>query len=84
MVFLAVKLNAYIISAKALELIDNYTISGYHANEWMEDILAKLDIASRKDEELKLKEMERKLDVLLSNEKKVELELDSIESMLKD
>jgi len=42
------------------------------------DIKAKLDFVSRKEEENKRKAMEAKLHQLLSNEKKIELEIDEI------
>lgn len=80
---LLIKLNSYIISAKELGLLDGYIISGYKAEEWFEDIKAKLDIISYKQEERKLRDMELKLDKLLSDEKKTELELSDIENMLK-
>lgn len=80
---LMVRLNSYAISAKELELLEEYSISGFNVLDWIEDLKAKLDFVSRKEEEQKLKTMESKLDQLLSNEKKVELELGEIESMLK-
>lgn len=81
---LIVKLNSYAISAKELELLESYAICGYNVIEWIEDLKAKLDFMSRKEEEQKLKAMEAKLDRLLSDDKKVELELNEIESLLKD
>ena len=83
LILLLVKLNSYFYSAKALELLDDYVISGYKAEEWIVDMKARLDIISRKEEEKKLKEMEIKLDRMLSNEKKTELELSDIAEMLK-
>lgn len=83
LVTLLVKLNCYRISAKDLELPDGFSVSGYRVEDWIADIKAKLDVVSRKDEERKLKSMEAKLDLLLSNDKKVELEINEIESMLK-
>ena len=80
---LMVRLNLYRMSAKDLELTDEFNISGYKPEEWITDLKAKLDILSKKDEERKLKVMEDKLDKLLSDEKKTELELDDIEAMLK-
>jgi len=74
--FLLVKLNSYAISAKDLEVY--FVISGYHVADWITDIKSKLDFVSRKEEENKLKVMESKLHQLLSNEKKVELEIDEI------
>ena len=74
--YLLVKLNSYAKSAKELEI--DFVISGYHIMDWITDIKSKLDFVSRKEEENKLKVMESKLHQLLSNEKKVELEIDEI------
>ena len=84
LIALVVKLNSYVTSAKELGLLDEYTISGFKTEDWIVDIKSKLDIVSRKDEERKLKDMEEKLDRLLSNEKKTELEINEIENMLKE
>jgi hypothetical protein len=81
---LMVRVNLYLMSAKDLELLEIYTISGYKPEDWIIDLKARLDILSKKDEERKLKAMEEKLDRLLSDEKKTELELDEIESLLKN
>jgi len=81
LIALMVKLNAYAMSAKDLEV--EYVVSGFNASDWIQDIKSKLDYVSRKEEESKLRIMEAKLDQLLSNEKKVELELDEIASFLK-
>ncbi|MEC0209681.1 hypothetical protein P4H70_12140 [Paenibacillus ehimensis] len=81
---LLIKVNSYALSAKELGLFDTYTISGYNVSEWIEDLKAKLNFMSRKEEEQKLKAMEAKLDRLLSDDKKVELEINEIESLLKD
>ncbi|MGM1044741.1 MAG: hypothetical protein ACQEXX_01205 [Bacillota bacterium] len=81
-VYMLVKLNSYATSAKDLGVLDQYVISGYCVNDWIVDLKAKLDFMSRKDEEQKLKIMEAKLDKLLSNDKKVELEINEIADML--
>ncbi|MGG1659554.1 hypothetical protein [Brevibacillus sp. NRS-1366] len=81
---LLVKLNTYVIAAKDLDLLSEYKITGYNVMDWISDLKAKLDNLSRKEEEQKLKVMEAKLDQLLSNEKKVELELGEIENMLNE
>lgn len=80
---LMIKLNMYIISAQDLDLLEECVISGYKPTEWISDLKAKLLILSQKAEENKLKQMEAKLDKLLSNDKKVELELNEIENLLK-
>jgi uncharacterized ubiquitin-like protein YukD len=80
---LAVKLNTYVMSEKDLE-IEEQKYSGYTLEEWIGDIMSKLDVLSVKDQEKQLKKLEDKLTLLLSNEKKVELEIDEIESLLND
>ena len=82
LIFLLVKLNGYLMSAKALEISD-FSIGGYRADEWMSDIQLRIDILNRKDDENKLKDMESKLDRMLSDEKKTELEISEIEDLLK-
>jgi len=84
LIMLMVKLNSYLISAKALEVAEDFAISGYHVSDWIGDIQDKVEILARKDEEKQLKLMESKLTQLLSERKKVELEIDEIESLLKD
>ncbi|MFE6075601.1 hypothetical protein ACFVQB_14110 [Paenibacillus sp. NPDC057886] len=79
---LLIRLNSYAASAKELSLLEQYVISGYGINDWIDDLKSKLDFINRKDEEHKLKIMEAKLDKLLSEDKKVELELDEISKML--
>jgi hypothetical protein len=79
---LLLRLNMYRISAIDLS-VNSVEISGYLLSEWISDIKAKIEILSRKDEERNLKAMEDKLVKLLSDGKKVELELNEIESLLK-
>lgn len=82
LIMVMVKLNSYLMSAKVLEVVEDFNISGYHASDWISDIQSKIDILSWKDEESKLKVMENKLLKLLSDGKKVELEINDIEAML--
>lgn len=79
-----VKINSYAMAAKDLELINEYSISGYNVMDWITDLKGKLDFMGRKEEEQKLKAMETTLDKLLSDEKKVEIELDAIAASLKE
>jgi hypothetical protein len=81
---LLVKLSTYAAAAKELDLLKEYNISGFNVMEWIEDLKAKLDFIARKDEEQKLRAMEAKLDRLLSDDKKVELEIDEIATLLKE
>jgi hypothetical protein len=79
---LLVKLNAYAISAEELGLSEQYSISGYNIEDWVEDLKLRLDFIGVKEEVAKLKAMEAKLDQLLSNDKKIELELEEIANSL--
>lgn len=83
LISLLVKLNYHRLSAQDLGLLDEYIISGYKLEDWITDIKGKLSVVSRKDEERKLKVLENKLDKMLSDDKKIELELDQIASILK-
>ena len=81
-ILMLVRLNSYKMSAKELDLVDSLIISGYKVTDWIEDLQSRLVNINKKDEESKLRAMEIKLEALLSNEKKVELELDDIAKSL--
>lgn len=83
LIMILVKLNALRLSAIDLDLLDECNISGYNIEGWITDIKSKLDFVSIKIEENKLQDLENKLHILLSSDKRVELEIDSIESLLK-
>lgn len=78
---LMIKLNTYIMSANDLG-VSVPTMSGYPIDLWISDIKNKLVVTTIKREEANLKQMEAKLDKLLSDDKKKELELDEIASLL--
>lgn len=82
--YLLVKLNMVQMSATDLGLKESVTFDGYSVSSWMTDIKGKLSMLNKKEEEHKLSRMESKLELMLSQEKQVELELDSIESFLND
>lgn len=77
---LLVKLNMYLMSAKDLNVELN--ISGYSIEDWMTDVKFKMEIFEHKKKECELKVLEAKLDKMLSDEKKTELELDEIAALL--
>lgn len=81
LILIACKLQSYKNSSKELDLELN--INGFNVDDWLSDIKSRLDILSVKDETSKLSSMEDTLTDLLSNEKKVELEIEEIEKMLK-
>ena len=77
---LLVKLNMYLLSANDLDV--ELVISGYNIEDWMSDIKSKIEIFEYKKKESELKVLEAKLDKMLSDEKKTELELDEIAALL--
>lgn len=77
---LLVRLNMYLISAKDLGI--KLEIAGYNIDEWITDIKSKIEIFEYKKKESELKTLEAKLDKMLSDEKKTELELDEIAALL--
>lgn len=77
---LLVKLNMYLMSANDLDI--GLDISGYNISEWISDVKSKMEIFEYKKKESDLKTLEAKLDKMLSDEKKTELELDEIAALL--
>ena len=77
---LLVKLNLYKKEAENLDI--DFVISGYSIDDWITDIKNKFDITKTKAEIYNLKTMESKLDELLSEDKKTELEIDDIAALL--
>lgn len=82
LMLLLIRLNSYFMSAIDLGMSD-FEISGYSVTAWIKDIKSKLEVSSLKKEEADLKKMESKLDKLLSDDKKTELEIDEIANLLK-
>lgn len=75
---LMVEINIYRHSASELKFEEQFLISGYTPDQWLIDLQSKLSQVSRKDEEDRLKSMESKLEKLLSDDKRVELEIEEI------
>lgn len=82
LILLWIRLNTYRMSAADLGL-HKFEISGYDLEDWITDVKARLEVIATKREENNLKAMKTKLDKLLSEDKKTELELDSIAELLK-
>ena len=80
LIALLVELACY--TEKALELGYEYKVSGFLADEWLEDIQMRLANLNHRQETQKLQIMEKRLEQLLSEDKRTELELDSISELL--
>jgi len=79
--FLLIYLNSCRLSMVDLGM-SKMIISGFSLMDWIADIKMKLAVISQKEEENNLKALESKLNTLLSEDKKTELELASIEGLL--
>lgn len=77
-----VQINSLAISADELGLINEYNIGGYNIVSWIEDLKNKLESLKLKTKEQELKQMKNRLEQLLSEDKKVELELEQIAKIL--
>ncbi len=82
LIFLLCKLTALDDAAEKLGYAKQCMISGFPTSDWITDIQTKLEIMAQKSELEKLKAMEVQLNKLLSNDKKTELEIDNIATML--
>ena len=76
-----VRLHSYKMAADDLGISD-LELSGYSIDDWISDIKNKMEVLNVKNEIANLKRMEAKLDKLLSEDKKTELELDDIAALL--
>jgi hypothetical protein len=82
---LLIKLNALLISAKDLEInTSTLMISGSSLDDWITDVEANLEVQRYKAEKKKLDMLEKQLTALLSDDKQTELQIDSLEELLKD
>ena len=79
---LLVELNSLYLSYKNLDIEDEYLLNGFSLEDWISDIKQKIDIINIKAETKKLNELETKLNNMLSQDKKTEMELNDIENMI--
>lgn len=79
---LLVELNSLYLSYKNLDIEDEYLLNGFSLEDWISDIRQKIDIMNIKTETKKLNDLETKLNKMLSQDKKTEMELNDIENMI--
>lgn len=77
-------LNMWVISAENIYVDPaNIMFSGFSVLDWMEDLRSKREVVIYQEESKKLDALNKQLEKLLSDDKKTELELDSIAELLK-
>lgn len=76
-----IKLSLYNSASGDLGLND-FIISGFSIDDWITDIKVKLSILDRANEKSRLELLRNKLQTLLSNDKRVELEIEEIARLI--
>ena len=80
---LLVWFNTYIMSAKDLNIdCADVELSGFAISDWMEDLQSKKAVVEYTTKKEQLTALEKKLDKLLSDDKKTELEIESIANLI--
>ncbi len=85
-ILLGILLNLNMINnaIKSDELLQTeYKLEGYSVEDWIHDVKAKYELKKVRAKKSELIALENKLVNMLSEDKKTELELDSIEEMIK-
>ena len=82
LVMTMVRLNVLRMSAQDLR-VTLPKVDGFSIGEWIEDCRSRLAILERREQERQLSVYESRLHTLLSADKKIELELDSIADALR-
>lgn len=75
--------NIYAMSAENLGInVEDVLIDGFSVSDWMEDLNAKKAVVEYNEKKSQLNVLEKKLDKLLSDDKKTELEIDAIADLI--
>lgn len=75
--------NTYVVSARDLEIdCAEVELDGFSVLDWMEDLKSKKAVVEYTKKKEQLTQLEKKLDKLLSDDKKTELEIDAIADLL--
>ena len=75
--------NIYAMSAENLGIdLEDVHFDGFSVSDWMEDLNAKKAVVEYTAQKAQLSVLEKKLDKLLSDDKKTELEIDAIADLL--
>lgn len=80
---LLVFFNMYVISANELGLdCGDVTFDGFSVMDWMEDLRSKKEVIEYTSQKEQLTTLEKKLEKLLSDDKKTELEIEAIANLI--
>ena len=75
--------NMYVMSAADMKIdCEDIVIDGFSVTDWIEDLKSKKAVLEYSTKKEQLTTLEKKLDKLLSDDKKTELEIESIADLL--
>lgn len=75
--------NMYVMSAEDMEInCEDIVFDGFSVTDWIEDLKSKKTVIEYTTKKEQLTALEKKLDKLLSDDKKTELEIESIASLI--
>jgi hypothetical protein len=78
-------LNTYVLSAKDLDInCEDIVFDGFCVTDWIDDLISKKAVVEYSKKKEQLTALEKKLDKLLSDDKKTELEIDAIANLIGD
>ena len=78
-----VHFNIYSMSAENLGIdCEDVCFDGFSVSDWMEDLSTKKAVVEYNEKKSQLNALEKKLDKLLSDDKKTELEIDAIADLI--
>ena len=77
-------LKLHLLHGAMLDCNCNPLICGFNVVDWMSDVRDKIALLLKRNKEKELKDLEKKLDSMLSAEKRTEMELDEIAKLLND
>lgn len=78
-----VHFNTYVMSANDLGIdCNDILFDGFSVVDWMEDLKMKKEVVEYTAKKSQLTSLEKKLDKLLSDDKKTELEIDAIAGLI--
>lgn len=78
-----VHFNTYVMSANDLDIdCNDIVFDGFSVSDWMEDLTMKKEVIEYTAKKAQLTSLEKKLDKLLSDDKKTELEIDAIAGLI--
>jgi len=79
---LLITVNTLLLSAKDLNIQDEFKYDGYLLGDWISDLKSRVEVEKYKKKVKEMTTLEKKLDSLLSADKQTELEIGDISELI--